>query len=121
MNSVSLTSRSTSVSVITVFPTTTATLSITCACAIPASNAAATPNALIPDPISKCLPDRNEEVKMAHALHRRGRSPEEELLVRSLQSEERRRVDRVREVHAHRPHRRAVPDTEPGRVHHIIE
>src|SRR6516165_1046322 len=117
MNSVSRTSRNTSVSVIAVFPTTTATRSITkgfalCPAAMPcaAQIRAATVNeryTAAEVPMSKRLPDGNEEMKVPHVLYRRSRSSKKQLLVRPLQAEERRRIQGIREIHPDRSHNRA--------------
>src|SRR5471032_1419604 len=114
-NSVRRSSSSTSLSVMTAAPTTTATRSTTPAAAVRTSREIASPIR-----ISKRLPDRKEELKVTHALNRRCGRVQQKLLG-ALQAVERRRVDAVCQVHAHRPHRRLVANAETSGVYHVVE
>src|SRR5471032_22606 len=78
---------------------------------------------------SKRLSDREEILKVAHILldARTGRTGAgidarvDQILLRSFESEEGRRVDAIAQVDPKRPHRRAVANAKPYGVHHVIE
>src|SRR5882724_8874535 len=117
MNSVSRTSRKSSDSVMTWFPTTTATRSTT-----PATAIQAVANA-IRHRISKRLPDREEELKLPRVLNRRLSRTVQELLDRRARRVPvvRRRIEAVRQIHAHRPHRSLVANTESCGLYRVIK
>src|SRR5258708_899178 len=78
---------------------------------------------------SKRLSNREEILKVAHVLldapagqtGAGGDARVDQILLRSLESEEGRRVDTVAQVYPQRPYRRAVADAKPYGVHHVIE
>src|SRR4051794_5553688 len=58
---------------------------------------------------------------MGDALDGRGCGPQDEFLVGAFQAEISRRIDAVGEVYADRAYGRAVSNTEPDGMHHVIE
>src|SRR5215469_15045068 len=116
MNCSSRNSSSTSPSVRTVLPTTTAMRSRT-----PADDKRTNINSTKTVRISKRLSNRKEELKVTDVLDGRSSGIKQELLVGAFQTHKRGRIYAVRQVHTDRADRSAVTDSEPGRMHHVIE
>src|SRR5271165_5239925 len=70
---------------------------------------------------SKRLPQRNMKLKNIDPLRRLDPAPKQQLILRPLETKKARRIRAQRQIHAQRTHRRLVPDTEPQRLHPIIE
>src|SRR5947209_1089471 len=78
---------------------------------------------------SKCLSNRKEVLKMAYILldaaavraGARIYARVDQILLRSLISEEGRRIDAIPQIHPQGPHRRAVANAKTYRMHHVIE